>query len=191
MTRFVTVDEKAAVHPAVLWEEAGGKLAVIGRYGNVEDVPGHGDVEVWTFDSPTTMRIGDEANEGRFPMVDADGAPLWEGAAITFRLGSTYINTYAGKGTFAVADRYGGHGFTSEEAFPYWGPGGLSTGSGHVRSNPGGEFVRSGPLKGYHVLKRNLGDPHEHGVVETYVRLDGDPREVCTLTFDPSSSPAP
>jgi len=190
MTRFVTVDEAAPLHPAVLWEDRDGKPVAVGLYGSVEEVPGHGEFEVWTFDVPTTLQVGAGINSGHYPLVDADGAPLWEGARIAFQLPSTHVNTYWGKGSFGTANQYGGHTFTSDEPFPNWGPRGTADGSGTARYSGGGGFLVEGPLKGYRILRQGLGDRHEHGITETFVRLLGDPRGVCSLTFDPAA-PAP
>ena len=192
MSRFITVDPNASAHPALLWEEGeDGSFKVVSRHDAPEDVPGHDEIPTWTFEVPTTLAAGSPVNEARQPMVDADGAPLWEGARIRFCLQSTYINTYSGDGAFGRANRYGGHSFVSDEPHPNWGPGGFSSSSGRQRSCGGGRYNYSGPLKGYNQLSDGLGDPHEHGVTQTYVRLIEDPRSVCALTHDPSSAPAP
>lgn len=191
MTRFITVDEKAGENRAVLWEESGDGFRVVGHYPGREDVPGHDEVQAWSFDVPTTLAAGGPANESRQPLVDARGAPLWEGARIRFRLPSTYVNTYEDGGTFGRANRYGGHTFVSDRAHPNWGPRGEWSSQGRERYSAGGEYNHKGPLKGYNQLAKGLGDPFEHGVTGTFVVLDEDPRNACTLTHDPSAAPTP
>jgi hypothetical protein len=190
MKRFVTVDEKATGRNAVLWEETEGKLAPLGVYASADAVPGAGEIEVWTFDVPTTLQVGNPAiNEASYPMVDRDGAPLWEGARIAFTLSlHRHVHCTDG-GTFGRANRYGGHSLVSDRAHPVYDAQGFSRESRREMTNAGGDYRRSGDLKGFDVLARKVGDPYEHGTTDTYVRLDSDPRDVCTLAFDPAPSP--
>lgn len=192
MSRFITVDPNASIHPALLWEEGeDGSFEVVSRHDAPGDVPDHSELPTWTFEVPTTLAARSDVNGARQPIVDADGAPLWEGARIAFRLPSTYINTYAGEGTFGRANQYGGHTFVSDMPHPNWGPGDFATTAGRERYSAGGRYNHSGPLKGYQQLAKGLGDPYEHGVTPCYVRLIEDPRSVCALTHDPSPAPAP
>ena len=190
MKRFVTVDEKARGRNAVLWEETEGRLSPLGVYESAEAVPGAGEVEVWTFDVPTTLQVGNpDINEATSPMVDRDGAPLWEGARIEFRLPSYYVNTYSDHGAFGRANRYGGHTLVADRAHAVYDNQGFIREKRREQYSAGGSYRREGDLKGFHVLSGELGDRHEHGTTRTYVRRDDDPREVCTLAFDPAPAP--
>ncbi len=190
MKRFVTVDENARGRGAVLWEETEGRLSPLGVYESAEAVPGAGEVEVWTFDVPTTLQVGNPAiNEANRPVVDRDGAPLWEGARIAFTISLHRHVFCTDGGTFGRADRYGGHSLVSDRPHRVYDEHGSSREARRELYSANGEYRRTGDLRGFEVLARKVGDPYEHGKTDTYVRLDDDPREVCTLAFDPAPAP--
>lgn len=197
MNRFVTVDRKAPTLPVLLWEEEsvgyvweeGGKAPrVISRHDFVGQVPNLDDLEVYEFEVPTSLAPGSDANQGRYPVVDADGAPLWVGARVEFRLPSYYVNTYADNAEWRGVDQYGGSQLLCDHEHPVYERGGTYSVKRREQYAATNEYMRNGPLSGHRRLGDKLGDPFEHGQVSVHIRLASDPRLACRLV--PMTYPA-
>lgn len=192
MDRFVTIaDAPPASLPVLVWEEvAGAAPRVVSRHGSLEDVPDAGGMEIHRFNVPTTLQVGKPINPTNYPVVDADGAPLWEGARIRFTIPDYYINTNSGEGSYVSARPYGGNRIVTDEPLPVRID---RNGSYRERSRERdvalSEYVRSGPLKGFLMLSGKLGDPFEHGTTKTFVRVIDDPRKVCEPVTAPGPTP--
>ena len=205
MSRFATIAHGQAgigagslradggmVAGALIWEKSeDGHFRVVERVqdvGTLVAADGSSELEIWNFEVPTTDMTGIGPNKGRHAVLDADGSPLWANARITFRLQSHYINTMSGAGTFQEADRYGGVRYLSDEKMTIYDRRGFAVDSRRENYSSIQTYVVEGELKGCRMLTSKLGDPHEHGQVETFIRLASDPRDVCKLVIEP---PAP
>lgn len=192
MTRFVTIAEAPpASLPVLVWEErVGGSPAVVGRYASIDLVPDLEDMEVHRFTVPTTLQTGKSINKAAQPVVDADGAPLWEGARIRFTIQGYYINTNSGEGTYVSAERYGGNKIVCDRPLPvYLDRNGSYTESRREQYVALSNHVRQGALNGFNQLAGTLGDPFEHGSRKTFIKVIDDPRKVCEPV--PSAAPSP
>ncbi len=205
MTRFATIalapDEpraKGKKHPlsgnALVWEQSeDGRFRVVARVQDLDalaELEGAADIEVFAFDVPTSDQTLGPANKGRQPVFDADGAPLWAGARISFRLPSFYINTYQGTGTYTESDAYGGTRFRSDELQDVFDRNGSIVERRHEQYSSVQTYASNGEFNGCRLLTSKLGDKYEHGQVVTYIRLEDDPRSVCKPVLAPRS-PAP
>ena len=188
MAEFITIDESAKDKKAVLWAESNGKCQPVSLHVELDDVPGHEDLAVYRFDVPTTLAIRGAANSGKHPLLDADGAPLWNGARIEFRLRSHHVNTHRGSGEFTASDELGGVQYVSDRVLNVYGPNGFCVDRRREQYAAASRYQYEGDFKGCSVCSSKLGDPHEHGEVSTFIRLVDDPRKVCTLVPPP---PAP
>ena len=189
MTGYVTVDRKAKSKGCTLWEERDGAHVAVSRHDRPEDVPGSDALPVWEFDLQTTSSVGCQTNQGRYPVLDKNGSPLWPGARLSFLASSHYVNRYGDDGVLVGVDMYGGCMITSDSEHPNWGRGGSYSTRGRDRYVSVGDYEHSGPHAGCRVLGGWLGDPFEHGRMPVHIVLKDDPRGVCTLVNDPSPAP--
>ena len=180
MAQFATVDESARCrHPVLVWEHADGRQPkVIARHVSRDVLPD--DMDVFKFDIPTTAGIGG-CNEGRYPVVDTDGSPLWNGARIKFVVPTHHVNRIGGIGTFKTIDLYGGSSFVSDTPINIYDRGVVVTVRREQYENIGSfEQRQDHELRGYRVLEGKLGDPFEHGESTVFIKLISDPRDVCS-----------
>jgi hypothetical protein len=187
MTRFLTVDSSVLTKPVLLWEERdAGAPKIVGRFARLEDVPGEEHLEVWRFDQPVSTAKNSPVNEANYPAVDADGAPLWHGARISFRVPTHYVNAASGTGTFGKVNRFGGVEFVSDQPMNVY-ERDFIIGKRREQYSAVSSFERdkASDLAGCVVLTSKLGDPFEHGQDTMFIRLDQDPREVCRLERAP------
>lgn len=194
MTRFLTVDSPDLPKPVLLWEERdAGAPRIVGRFARLDDVPGSDDLDVWRFEQPLSTAKNSPVNEGRYPVVDADGAPLWKGARISFRVPTFYVNFDEGTGVFTKTDQYGGTYFVADTAMAvHEGRNGTIVGYRREQYSPVSDWPSSQhELAGCRVLTSKLGDPFEHGQTAMFIRLEDDPRSVCKLERSPAAMPAP
>lgn len=193
-TKFVTVAEAREEHfPILVWEEReGGAPRVVSRHATPDQVEDADQLEWHRFVQPTTLKVQGGVNEAAQPVVDADGAPLWKGARISFRVPSYYINTVSGAGSFESVSRYGGSAIVCDEALPLYldrsGSYRERSQRQHVAMN---DFVGKGELGGFRRLSGKLGDPFEHGRQDVYIRLADDPRKACEPVPNPVAAPRP
>lgn len=186
---FVTLPKEGAKGSAMVWEDRGGFVAPVKRYASLDEVPNADSLEVWRFDVDTTDGIASTVNQGNYPTLDADGAPLWEDAKVTFVKQTHHINTEKGSGVLKSVDQYGGVYLVSDRPLDVYGRGGFIHGKRVEAYVAMGDYKHSGPLKGCRQLKGQLGDPYESGQTEVYVRLTDDPRTVATLQREPAAKP--
>lgn len=194
MTRFLTVDSPDLPNSILLWEERdAGPPRIAGRFSRLEDVPGSEDLEVWCFEQPLTTAKNSAINEGHYPVVDVDGAPLWKGARISFRVPTFYVNSAGGTGVFTKTDQYGGTYFVADSEMPiHTGRNGTISGYRREQYAPVSDWPGAKhELVGYRVLTSKLGDPFEHGQTTMFFRLDDDPRSICKLERSPVATLTP
>lgn len=192
MTKFLTVGRPGPAKPVLLWDDEGGTPKVVARYAALDEaVDDAGDLEVWRFEKPVSSDVRGPVNEGNYPVVDADGAPLWEGARIRFRVPTHHVNSTEGSGVYSKTDSYGGSYFLADEPMNVYGRGGIVADRRAEQYTSVNSFVYDNghPLASHRVMASKLGDPFEHGQETMYVRLDDDPRKVCRLERSPSPRP--
>jgi hypothetical protein len=191
MSRFLTIDPNKVPVPVLLWEETdGGAPKVVGRFASLEEAPEAEALEIWRFEGPLSTGRG-PANEGNYPVVDPDGAPLWPGARISFRVQTHYVNWTDGEGTFLKTDLYGGTSYVSDVPMNVYGRGGFVVDRRREMYAHVDDFRHDGEFKGCRVLAKMLGDPYEHGQTQMFVRLADDPRKVCKLEREPAAARGP
>lgn len=185
MQRFATIIENAPEgHSVLVWEEGdGGAFKVVERGDEAPD-----GLDAYAFDVPTTFSPRVPGNAGKYPVSDAKGAPLWPGARIRFRIPTHYINTVSGEGTFKSVDPYGGAYFDSDEPLNVYSSNGFIVTVRREQTSAVSDYQREGPQAGFLMLKRKLGDRHEHGQTDIGIELTSDPRSVCSLV---PSAPRP
>lgn len=198
MNKFLTTNCKGLKKPVLLWEEqSDGLPKIIGRFASIDDVEDASQYEVWSFPDRLTTTPNTKANQAGQPVVDADGAPLWEGAKISFRVQSHYINTVSGTGVYQSASQLGGSQFVSDEPLNVYDRTGFIVAKRREQYTATSTYVydRNSELAGTRVLANKIGDPYEHGQTDTFIRLAEDPRGICTLERKaedvPAASPAP
>jgi len=188
--RFITVDEQSKV-PVLVWEEQEGKAPiVVSRHGSLDDVPDVESLDVWKYDVPLTTAVDTPLNPGRYQCVDAQGAPLWEGARIAFNVPDHYINTVSGRGAFRSVSRYGGVMMLTDEPMNVYDRRGFIIEKRREQYRDFGNFQYDGQFRGMRMMAGGIGDPFEHGRERTFVVLDQDPRDVCIPMPKPGTSPA-
>ena len=193
MSKFLTTNCKGLNKPILLWEEQPeGLPRIVGRFGALEEVPDAADYEVWSFPDENTARPQSKVNRAGQAVVDADGAPLWEGAKISFRVQSYYVNSVSGTGTYVGADQYGGSQFVSDKEMKVYDRQGFVVTQRREQYASLSTFVydRKSDLAGCRVLAKKLGDPYEHGQEDLFIRLAEDPRRICKLEASPTSTPS-
>jgi hypothetical protein len=188
--RFITVDDQSKI-PVLLWQEQPGKAPkVISRHRSLDEVPDAAHLDIFQFDVPLTTRIKTPLNPGNHSFVDAQGAPLWEGARIAFRVQSHYVNTVSGRGALKKVDQYGGVMFVADNPMDVYDQRGFIVGNRRDQYAAMGNYQYDGVCKGMRVVAGKLGDPYEHGVTKTFIVLDQDPREVCVPVPHPGAAPS-
>lgn len=193
MSRFLTVDPSGLPKPVLLWEERdAGAPQIVGRFASLEDVPDAEEMEIWRFDRPLTTAKNGPVNGGNCPVVDAEGAPLWSGARISFRVATHHVNSAAGKGAFVKAGPFGGAEFVSDQPMNVYDRS-FVVARRREQFSAVSTYVygKQSELAGFRVLTSKLGDTFEHGQDTMYIRLDEDPRSVCKLERAPASVPGP
>jgi hypothetical protein len=191
MTKFVTIMSCEFPTSTLLWEEQDGEVPkLIGRFASFDDVPDGRFMDVHRFEVPTTAQTATHLNGGHYAVFDADGAPLWEGARIKFTLPTHYINTDEGTGVFKKVDMQGGTQFTCDVPRNVYGPGGFIVEKRREQYENTNTYHYNGELRGARTLSGKIGDPHEHGSVNTFIRLNEDPRSVCKLVREAEPLPA-
>lgn len=205
MTSFATIAQRSAPADfsqddqrppvsALVWEQVeDGRFRVVKRVKDVAellDAGGSLEVEIYAFEVATSDQPNTAANKGSMPVLDADGSPLWANARITFQLPSFYINVAAGAGKFDGADMYGGIRYVSDDLMTIYDRRGFAVDSRRENYSSIQTYVTEGELSGSRLLAGRLGDRHEHGQVETFIRLASDPRDVCKLIMQPQA-PSP
>lgn len=192
MTRFLTVDPSGLPKPVLLWEERDdGAPKIVGRFTSLEEVPDGEEMEVWRFDRPLSTAKNGPVNGGNCPVVDADGAPLWSGARIAFRVATHYVNSAAGTGIFVKAGPLGGAEFVSDQPLNVYDRG-FVVACRREQFSAVSTYVygKTSELAGYRILTSKLGDPFEHGQDTMFIRLDEDPRSACKLDRAPVAASA-
>jgi hypothetical protein len=193
MPRFLTVDPSGLPKPVLLWEErADGAPKIVGRFTSLEDVPDGEEMEVWLFERPLSTAKNGPVNGGNCPVVDVDGAPLWSGARIEFRVATHYVNSAAGTGTFVKAGPLGGAEFVSDQPMNVYDRD-FVVARRREQFSAVSTYVygKSNDLSGCRVLTSKLGDPYEHGQDTMFIRLAEDPRSACKLDRAPAAAVAP
>ncbi len=189
MTRFITLPYAGSKAHIALWEEAkDANLRVVSVHRNIEDIPGFNEIETYRFDRQTTYDTGLPTNGGNYPVADANGKPLWIGCRIEFKLQSHYINTVAGEGEFKEVDMYGGTTFVSDAPMNVYDRNGFIVDKRRNQYAACNEYQSAGAYKGFRLTRGRLGDPFEHGQVDTFIQLIDDPRRVCELMLQVASS---
>jgi hypothetical protein len=190
MNGFITLPCVGSKAHIALWEEIeDGSLELVSVHRDLDEIPNHDDFPVYRFEMPTTFDTGGSINEGRYPVADADGKPLWAGCRIEFNLPSHYINTVDGKGELKNVDMYGGAYFVSDQPMNVYDRQGFIIDKRCNQYTSCNTYQYGGDFKGFRLMNGKLGDPHEHGQVEVHIRLADDPRRVCELLSRPASQP--
>lgn len=191
MDRFITIVPMNDGEAALLWEAvADGAPVLVGSHLSVDEIADAPSYPRYRFDVETTL-LHRSLNKGRYPATEKDGRPLWEGARVRFTIPTHFINTVAGEGAFVALDEHGGCQILSDVEIPVYGPRGFVEAHRREVYTAVRTFEREGAIGPHIRLSSMLGDRHEHGQRETYIALDDDPRQVCTLEFDPAASPSP
>lgn len=194
MPRFLTTNCKGLQKPVLLWEEqADGLPRIVGRFASIEEVPDAADYDIWAFPDENSAVPNCKVNQSGQAIVDADGAPLWEGAKISFRVQTHYVNTASGTGIFVSANQYGGTQYVSDREMNVYDRGGFIVARRREQYTALSTFVydRKSEFAGCRVLTSKIGDPYEHGQETLFIRLAEDPRGVCKLEKSPASTPSP
>ncbi len=190
MTRFITFPCSGSQAPIALWNEAeDGTLELVSIHRHQEEIPDHEEIEAYRFEVQTTFDAVSSTNEGRHPVADADGKPLWAGCRIEFNLPSHYINTIAGEGELKSVDMYGGSYFISDQPMNVYDREGFIADKRRNQYASCNTYQYGGDFRGFRLMNGKLGDPHEHGQVNVYIRLADDPRRVCELLNRPGVQP--
>jgi hypothetical protein len=184
--RFITLPKEGTEGPAILWEENGERPSVVAHGASASDLDPSGELEVYRFAVDTTATPDTEANPCGQPLLDAGGGPFWAGARISFRLHAGDLATADGTGTFVSSDRFGGVTLEADEPMDVHFRGFIvDRRTGHYVAM--GIYQYDGPFRGARMTKALVGDPIERGTSETYIRVEDDPRQVCS----PVSAPTP
>jgi hypothetical protein len=113
-------------------------------------------------------------NPGNTPLVDCNGKPFTPGCRVKFVLPSYYINTISDTGTLASNfDAYGGVTIRADQEHNYYDRSGGIAGRRH-EIYATSRYCSNGAYEGHRVTLAGLGDPHEHGVTQTYVEIIED-----------------
>lgn len=189
MSKFITLPYSGSKAHIALWEEAAdGSLAVLSVHLDLAEIPDHEEIDTYRFDMQTSFDTGLPTNGGNYPVADAEGKPLWVGCRISFLVGDYHINTVSGEGTFKNVDMYGGTSFVSDTPLNVYDRSGFIHERRCEQYRSCNTYLQEGPFKGFRMTKSKLGDPFEHGQVETYIKLIDDPRKVCDLVVTPAST---
>lgn len=190
MSRFITLPCQGSLAHVALWGETEeGTPELISLHSRLEDISGHEEIVSYRFEVQTTFDVASPVNEGRHPVADADGKPLWNGCRIVFDLPAHNVNTVAGEGELKSVDAYGGTYFVSDEPLNVYDRRGFIVDTRCKQYTCLNSYQHSGEFRGFRLLAGKLGDPYEHGEIDVYVRLADDPRRVCELLAKPGARP--
>jgi len=185
MGEFVTVAMEDGPSKVLTWSDEGGRPRVVGRAAGLG--PEHDGLDLWGFEVPTSLGARNAFNRGNHPVVDADGGPLWPGCRAAYRLPSYHLS---GAGVVHRLDLYGAAAITGDAPKPFRGRNGELLAEHRDFQAAFTEFHRDGELEGFRQMAGTLGDPWEHGSVETFLRVEDDPRGVC-VRLAPTASRGP
>jgi hypothetical protein len=125
-------------------------------------------------DEVNSLQTRTPFDPGNAPIVDCNGRPFTPGCRVKFVLPSYYINTFSDAGTLiSNFDPYGGVTIRSDNEHNYHDEKGYIAGRRH-EVYATSRYQYAGTHAGHRVTAAGLGDPHEHGVTQTYVEIIDD-----------------
>ncbi|QRM34905.1 hypothetical protein [Microvirga sp. VF16] len=127
-----------------------------------------------TSDEVNSLQTRTPFNPGNAPIVDCNGRPFTPGCRVKFVLPSYYINTFSDTGALiSNFDPYGGVTIRADHEHNYHDERGNIAGRRH-EVYATSRYHSDGAFEGHRVTLAGLGDPHEHGVTQTYVEVIDD-----------------
>ncbi len=190
MTRYATMSD-AAVHPVLVWDDAGGAHRVVERHDSLDDIAAEvaDGLEVHRFTVPLTTDLRSPANAAGYPLLDGNGSPLWVGARIEIAMARGGMVTLRDEAVVRQADEHGGLYILCDKPHPVRDRNGTQVAMRREHYLALNGYRSDGPLKGHVVLGTEIGDPHETGTARAHVTLAESPLRVCEPVTVPSPSP--